>query len=96
MDEDVAGDLHAEGHEGVVVTTGVVPASLVRACFKFTAWCGTASSGADSGVKDETGSLPCLETLFGEIDPCAFTGTGDLEGADAEGKLEGIAILSGS
>ena len=39
VDEDVTGDLHAEGHVGIVVSAGIVLTRLIGACLKFPARC---------------------------------------------------------
>ena len=39
VDEDITGDLHAEGHVGIVVSAGIVLTRLVGACLELPARC---------------------------------------------------------
>ncbi len=96
MDEDIAGDLHAEGHVGVVVAAGIVLPCFVGTRLELAAWCRASSPRADTRLQDKARSLPGPKALFGKVDFGALSGPDDLERPADERDFQGIVTLSAS
>ena len=94
VDEDIAGDLHAEGHVGVVVAAGIVLACFVGPRLELAAWCRASSPRADARLKDKARSLPGPKALFGKVDFGALSGPDNLERPADERDFQGVVTLS--
>ena len=88
MEKDVAGDLHAPGHGGIVVFTGVVHPVFVRAGGEMASGGVAIATRADVGVQDDESPLIGVKALAGEVDFDAFGTCDGGEAATSRGDVE--------
>ncbi len=100
MDEDVAGDLNAPWHWGIVIQARVVFCRLVGASTEISSGCVVRPPGTDVGFQHDPVSLVCLELLFGKVnlDSLAFAlsaGAGLSRSSSAKEGFEEIVSVLG-
>ena len=94
--ENITSDLHAEGHVGIVVATGIVFACFVGARLELAAWCRTSSPRTDARLQDKARSLPSPKALFSKVDFGALVAPDNLERPADERDFQGVVTLSAS
>ena len=88
VEEDVAGDLNAPGHGGIVVFAGVVHPVFVRAGGEMASGGVAIATGADVGIQDDESPLIGVKALAGEVDFDAFGACDDGEAAKSRCDVE--------
>jgi len=88
VEEDVAGDLNAPGHGGVVVLAGVVHPVFVWAGGEMASGGVAIATGADVGIEDDESPLIGVKALAGEVDFDAFGACDDGEAATSRCDVE--------